>query len=174
MNHDPHPFRRGGTKVVPAAAATAIALAIAATIAATLGASGAGAAEKKNRDLPPGPIADRVAAMEAIGKDAKVIAAAVRDGKPGEAEKSAADIASAMKRFATMFPDGSTAPGSRAKADIWSDRQAFDDLVAHQEQAAEALAAAAKAGEDLHRPSTEAFADCKSCHDQFREPSEDD
>ena len=77
-----------------------------------------------------------------------------------------------MPKFITMFPAGSESPLSRAKPNVWTEKAKFDELAKDNEKAALALAAAAKAGEDLKAPSGAMFKTCKACHDQFRVPKE--
>jgi len=129
-------------------------------------------ADDDEHDLPPGPIHDRHELMEEVGEDAKKIGAATKAGKPADAVEPAEDIAKALAKFVGMFPPGSESPLSRAKPNVWTEKAKFDELAKKNEEAALALAAAAKAGQDLKDPSKAMFQTCKTCHDQFRVPKE--
>lgn len=146
------------------------ALALAALALAAL--SGPALADEEEHDLPPGPIHDRHELMEEVGDDAKKIGAATKAGKPADAVEPAEDIAKALTKVVGMFPAGSESPLSRAKPNVWTEKAKFDELAKQGESAALALAAAAKAGQDLKAPSGAMFKTCKACHDQFRVPKE--
>jgi len=151
-----------------AIAATALVAAIAVPATAR-----AQAAEKHDgHALPAGPIHDRHEIMEDMGRAAKAIGGALKAGKPADAAAPATDIAAKIDDFLKLFPDGSTGHGSRAKAAIWSERAKFDSIGADLEVKATAVADAAKSGGDVKAASNAMFGDCKSCHDQFREPEQ--
>lgn len=151
----------------------AVARAVAVSAFAVLACSGAAlASDDDGHDLPPGPIHDRHELMEEVGDDAKKIGAATKAGKPADAVKPAESIAAAMPKFITMFPAGSESPLSRAKPNVWTEKAKFDELAKKSEEAALALAAAAKAGQDLKAPSQAMFQTCKACHDPYRVPEE--
>ncbi|HEY8517259.1 MAG TPA: cytochrome c [Candidatus Binatia bacterium] len=128
--------------------------------------------EDHGKHLPPGPIHDRHELMEGVGAEAKKIGAATKAGKPEDAVQPAENIAAALEKFPGMFPAGSESPLSRAKPEVWTNKQKFDELNAESRQAALALAEAAKSGGDLKAASGALFKTCKSCHDQFRVPEE--
>ncbi|MEI8358470.1 MAG: cytochrome c [Deltaproteobacteria bacterium] len=158
---------RRAARVVSAATLAAAALATA------TGARAQAAAHPAHvHALPPGPISDRHEIMEGIGRDAKAIGAAMKAGKPADAAKPASDIAAKIDPFLKLFPEGSSGQGSRAKAAVWSDRGKFDQVGADLKDKATAVAAAANSGGDVKAASTAMFQDCKSCHDQFREPDQ--
>lgn len=160
-----HPNRSDSRAVARGLAAAALVAAIAspATVRAQAAAHDAHA-------LPAGPIGDRHEIMEDMGRSAKAIGAALKAGKPAEAAAPAADIAAKVDDFLKLFPDGSVGHGSRAKAAIWSERAKFDSIGADLKMKATAVADAAKSGGDVKAASNAMFGDCKSCHDQFREP----
>ena len=139
-------------------------------LAAVAGVPSAVAGKHTHKDLPPGPIHDRVELMEGVGKNAKAIGAALKAGKPTEMEAPATAIASVMDKFVTLFPEGSTDPGSRAKPAVWTDRKKFDGLAMQLKTEAEALATAAKNGGDVKATSGTLWKTCKACHTDFREP----
>ena len=140
--------------------------------AAMIASSTVAIADEEKHPLPPGPIHDRHELMEGVGANAKKIGAAAKAGKPGDAQAPAEEIAAALAKFVGMFPAGSESPLSRAKPNVWTDKAKFDEFAKKNEQAAMALAAAAKAGADLKAPSGAMFQTCKACHDEFRVPKE--
>jgi cytochrome c556 len=122
--------------------------------------------------LPPGPIRDRVELMEGVGKNAKAIGGALKASKPADMVEPANGIASVMDKFITLFPEGSSGQGSRAKPNVWSDKKKFDELAMQLKTEATALAAAAKSGGDVKTAASAVFKTCKGCHTDFREPME--
>lgn len=163
-NHDRAPRTRALGRALTRA------LALAALVAAAPGARAL--ADEAKHELPPGPIHDRHELMEGVGDNAKKIGAASKAGKPADAAAPAEAIAQAMPKFVTMFPAGSESPLSRAKPNVWTEKAKFDELAQKNEQAALALAAAAKSGGDVKAASSAMFQACKACHDQFRVPKE--
>lgn len=120
------------------------------------------------KDLPPGPIRDRIELMEQIGADAKAINEALKAGKPAEAEAPARNIALLSPKFDTLFPDGSMAPESRAKRKIWTSWDQFQAYTTFMKESALAVADAARDGGDVKAASRKMFKSCKSCHQDFR------
>ncbi|MEW6273459.1 MAG: cytochrome c [Thermodesulfobacteriota bacterium] len=129
-------------------------------------------ADDHGKELPAGPIRDRHELMEGVGADAKAIGAATKAGKPADAVKPAQEIAAALEKFPTLFPEGSQSPLSRARPEVWSNKKKFDELAADARAKALALAEAAKSGGDLKAASGALFKNCKACHDDFRVPEE--
>ena len=158
------------TSSTAAVARALVASAIVATMAASASAWAQPAAKSDEHALPAGPIHDRHEIMEGMGLSAKAIGAALKSGKPADAAKPAEDIAGKVDAFLRLFPDGSTGHGSRAKPAIWAERAKFDSLGAGLKVKATAVADAAKSGGDVKAASNAMFGNCKSCHDQFREP----
>lgn len=154
------------------AALVAVALLGAGTTAAVAEKSAPG--KGAHAPLPAGPIRDRHELMEKMGRDAKAIGGAMKAGRPGDAARPASDIAAAAMRFLEMFPEGSQGHGSRAKPAVWTDRKAFNAFGEELRDKATALAASAAGGGDVSGASRAMFGKCKACHDQFREPSEDE
>jgi len=124
----------------------------------------------EGKDLPAGPIRDRHHLMEDIGKNSKVIGAALKagDASPvaGAAEKIQADAA----KITGLFPPGSSHPKSRAKPEIWTNWAKFETDAKGLQTDASALANAAKSGGDVKAAADTMFGGCKSCHDDFRVP----
>jgi cytochrome c556 len=138
-------------------------------VVAALVALGASAAVAKDD-----PAHERHELMEGVGKNAKKIGDALKAGKPAEAAAPAQAIADAMDRFRTLFPEGSQNADSRAKPEIWTERAKFDGMVTALKEKATALAAAAKSGGDAGAAAAPVWKECKSCHDAFRVPEDDE
>jgi len=120
--------------------------------------------------LPEGPIRDRHVLMEDVGKSAKVIGDAMKTGKLDPVGPAAEKIQAASSKVSALFPKGSTHELSRAKAEIWTDWEKFESIVADMGTTSAALAAAAKTGGDVPGAAQKMFATCKACHDLFRIP----
>jgi len=125
------------------------------------------------KDLPAGPIRDRHELMEGIGKNAKAIGTSLQEGGAGDRVKIAdwaLKIQTSASKIAGLFPKGSTDPKSRAKPEIWTHWDKFEENAKLLEASAGELAAAAQSGGDVGAASKKMFAACKSCHDEFRKP----
>ncbi|HYB99050.1 MAG TPA: cytochrome c [Candidatus Limnocylindrales bacterium] len=124
--------------------------------------------------LPAGPIHDRHELMERIGGNAKIIGDAMKAGDlspvPAAADKIKEDAAKALP----LFPEGSTHESSRALPAIWEQWPKFEASMKDLEDKAGKLAEAARSGGDVGAASKAMFGNCKSCHDQFRKPDEDE
>ena len=77
------------------------------------------------------------------------------------------------KMFADMFPEGSTAPTSRAKAEIWSMKSDFATALKNFANAGKALDEAAEKGDNVATlAAVNALnATCGGCHTTFRGPA---
>jgi len=75
------------------------------------------------------------------------------------------------KALPTMFPEGTDIEGSRALANVWTDREGFEARAATYQAAAADLAA--KAAEGDRAGADEAFrtlaGTCHACHQSYRE-----
>jgi cytochrome c556 len=123
--------------------------------------------------LPPGPIRDRHELMEGIGKNAKIIGDALKAGNTGPdsgIDRAAMEISSSATKIPGLFPKGSTDPKSRAKPEIWTHWEKFQQNAKLLEDRAAALANGAQAGGNVPVMAQDMFAVCKSCHDEFRKP----
>ena len=135
-------------------------------------------AKHGHNDLPAGPIRERHELMEAIGSSAEDINNAFSIGTEGfdvaVIQREAGEIAMAAHQIPSLFPKGSTDPNSRALPAIWENWDKFTGLANALETSAQSLSNAAAAGDDenLKEKSKKVFANCKSCHDQFRKPEE--
>lgn len=121
-------------------------------------------------ELPPGPIRDRHELMEGIGKNAKAIGGALKSGDQKPIGPAAEKIRDSAGKITALFPAGSTHPKSRAKAEIWSHWDKFEQDAKQLQSDAGALADTAKSGGDVKAASDTMFGACKSCHDDFRVP----
>jgi cytochrome c556 len=124
--------------------------------------------------LPPGPIHDRHELMEEIGDHAKKIGAAVKKNDAKAVVPEADALVAAAKKINALFPPGSTHEHSRAKPEIWQQWDKFQADTAKLEQAATSLAKTAREGGDIGAGAKQLFGACKSCHDSFRVPEEDE
>ena len=123
---------------------------------------------------PQQTVAFRTYLMENIGANAKEMKGKIDAGKLAEAKMNAAAIALHSTRIAALFPEGSTSDASRAKEEIWQNRDAF--LASATQLSTEANALTVAAGENdataVKEHMQKMFGTCKGCHDQFRKPEE--
>lgn len=134
--------------------------------------------EHHARHLPEGTdvIAFRTYLMESIGDNAKELNDKIKAGKIKDAKVNAQSIALHSTRITDLFPKGSTSETSRAKDEIW---QKWDDFVKASNEFrtnADALGAATadNNAEEAKAQLKKVFADCKSCHSNFRKPDKDE
>ena len=124
-------------------------------------------------NLPPGPIHDRHELMEGIGKNAKIIGDSLKAGGQGDRLKitdSALKIQTSASKIVALFPPGSTDPKSRAKPEIWTHWDKFQENAKKLEAAAGELVNASQSGGDARTAADTMFGVCKSCHEDFRKP----
>ena len=71
----------------------------------------------------------------------------------------------------TMFPEGSSIPGSEAKPEVWSDHAGFQAAAEHFQTAVRALAAPAAANDHAAFLTawTAAHDACSACHDAYKD-----
>jgi len=124
--------------------------------------------------LPPGPIRDRIELMEKVGENAKAINEAIKAGKPADAAAPADNIAALVPKIDDLFPEGSISEDSRAKPNIWAAWDEFQAFSTYLQEAATELAVTARDGGDVKAASRKMFKSCKSCHEKFRLPKEDE
>lgn len=132
--------------------------------------AGATWAHEPKEPLPEGPIRQRHELMERVGKQAKIIGDALKAGKFDPVGGAAQKIAEEAGKALPLFPEGSTHPRSRAKAEIWKEWPEFEKLMKQLEADARATAETAQAGGDVKAAANKMFGNCKSCHDRFRLP----
>jgi cytochrome c556 len=123
--------------------------------------------------LPAGPIRDRHDLMEGQGKNAKIIGDSLKAGGAGDRLRiadAALKIQTSASKIVALFPPGSTDPKSRAKPEIWTHWDKFQEDAKKLEATAGELANAAQSGGDVKPAADAMFGACKSCHDEFRVP----
>lgn len=119
-------------------------------------------------------ITKRQKAMEGVRDGMMAIGAIVKQEQPFDAEvvqTSAAKIADHLATAAELFPEGSGEGEVEtwAKAEIWTDRGHFDELMEGTQQAATDLQSVTEA-EALPPALGKLGNGCKSCHDMYRLP----
>jgi len=117
---------------------------------------------------------ERHEGMEGLGKATKAIGRELKSSSPnlGAIRASAKAITSFAPKVASLFPAG-TGPDvgkTRAKPDIWQNRQDFAAKAGDLHKAAQAFGAAVQ-GSDVNAINS-SFANlgktCKACHDKYR------
>jgi cytochrome c556 len=138
-----------------------------------LAASIAGAALA--HDGATGIVADRMNAMENIGKELKAIGKLLVKTAPFDAAavtKHAEALHEECHRVGSLFPPGSVDHHSRALPAIWDNPEQFAKEMQDLHIASETLVATAALGDKARlKASFEAVRDtCNTCHDTFRLP----
>jgi len=145
------------------------------TIAASLGLAFAVVVPAGALFAQESPIEKRQALMKDNGDRTKT-AGEMAQGKTeydaAEAKASVEGIAANAEEFPTLFPEGSeTGFETRAKPEIWSDTEGFEEISAKLHDDALAAAAAADEGLDAFKVAFGTMAgNCKACHDEYRTP----
>jgi len=108
--------------------------------------------------------------MKSNSKSAKAIKGAVKGGDFATIEGNAKKIVANMDEFVTLFPEGSTAKNSRAKAEIWQEKDDFKAKANDLKDAARKLANAANAkdSEQVQVQNKAIGKACGSCHKRYR------
>jgi cytochrome c556 len=122
-------------------------------------------------------VESRKAAFTLIANSFRYFGAVAKGAAPyddAQAAKRAARIALLASIPSEAFPDGSNVgePESKAKADIWSNRAAFDKKLKEFEEHAtslQAVVAKEKGATEAFKTAVAALGqDCKGCHDDFK------
>jgi cytochrome c556 len=117
-------------------------------------------------------IQQRQQLLKAIGDGVKPVAGMLKGEAPFDlaAVKSAlATISANAKKLPALFPDDSkTGHDTRALPAIWSDKEKFNGLFQKLDTDATAASSAITDLPSLKAEMPKVFADCKSCHDDFR------
>lgn len=119
-------------------------------------------------------IQQRQKAMEGIREAMMALGAIAKKQQPFDAavvQANAATIAENLAQAAELFPEGSDTGEVQtwAKAEIWSDRAQFDELMTSAHQAAVEMQSVTEA--DAFPPALGKLGNgCKSCHDLYRLP----
>jgi cytochrome c556 len=132
---------------------------------------------------PPAPspskqaIDVRKAAFTLIGNNFKPIGDVLQGRTPfdaAEVQKRASRVAFLSQLLTDTFPDASNVglPDTKAKAEIWSDRAAFDkrlkDFQDHAAVLAQLAVKESSASDAFKAAATAVAQDCKGCHDSFK------
>jgi cytochrome c556 len=147
------------TKLRKSVALAAAAAVISITVAATTGTTA---------------IKARQETMEEMGQAMKTLGAIAAKQAPFDTEVVTAEgkkITDHLKKAADLFPEGSDKGDVEtwAKAEIWSDREAFEKGLKTTTAAAVALQSVAE--EAAFTPALGALGNgCKTCHDMYRRP----
>ncbi len=115
-------------------------------------------------------IKKRKGLMKSNNKSAKAIKGAVKEGDFATIEGNAKKIEANMDNIVALFPEGSTAKKSRAKAEIWQEWDDFKVKVNDLKNAARQLAnaATAKDSEQVQVQYKAVGSSCRSCHKRYR------
>ncbi len=115
-------------------------------------------------------IKKRKGLMKSNNKAGKAIKGAVKEGDFAAIEENAKKIAANMDNLVVLFPEGSTAKNSRAKAEIWQEWDDFKTKAKGLKDAARKLANAANAKDSKQvKVQNKAVGKaCSSCHKRYR------
>ena len=115
-------------------------------------------------------IKKRKGLMKSNSKSAKAIKGAVKEGDFATIEGNAKKIVANAGNIVALFPEGSTAKNSRAKAEIWQEWDDFKAKANHLKDTAGQLVSAANAknSEQVQVQYKAVGAACSACHRQFR------
>ncbi|MFC4270512.1 hypothetical protein GQF03_02035 [Sneathiella chungangensis] len=118
----------------------------------------------------------RIAEMKKLGMNMGAI------GKVAKGEMSYSDslndnamqIAEIAANMGKLFPEGSGVEASRAKPEIWTEKDAFQKDIENLQAAATQLVAAVKTGDQamIGAALKETGGTCGACHKQFRKPKD--
>jgi cytochrome c556 len=135
-----------------------------------------GAAGFASTETAKDPIKTRHDLMEGIGEAMGGLAAIAKQEAPFDAAvvaDKAGTIASNLERAAKLFPEGSDKGEfpTRAKAEVWSKREGFEQGMKNAHAAALALKAVTE--EAAFMPALGKLGGaCRGCHDTYRTPEE--
>ena len=92
---------------------------------------------------------------------------------PADIKMHAAALENTGKMFATIFPEGTMGPTSRAKEDIWKNKDDFATRVKAFQDATKALDEAAEKGDNTATLAAvnAVNATCGGCHTPYRGPA---
>ncbi len=115
-------------------------------------------------------IKERKALMKSNSKANKAIKGAVKEGDFATIEENAKKLVANADNMVALFPEGSTAKKSRAKAEIWQEWDDFKAKVNDIKDAARQLANAANAkdSEQVQVQNKAIGKACGSCHKRYR------
>ena len=112
----------------------------------------------------------RKSLMKSNSKSAKAIKGAVKEGDFATIEENAKKIVANADNIVALFPEGSTAKKSRAKAEIWQEWDDFKGKSNDLKDAARQLTNAANAmdSEQVGVKNKAVGVTCRECHRRYR------
>jgi len=112
----------------------------------------------------------RKSLMKSNSKSAKAIKGAVKEGDFATIEENAKKIVANADNIVALFPEGSTAKKSRAKAEIWQEWDDFKGKANDLKDAARQLTNAANAmdSEQVGVKNKAVGVACRECHRRYR------
>lgn len=122
---------------------------------------------------PEDAIKYRKSALAVMGEHFSRIGAVVKGARPYDAKKVAHDAA-IVEQMSSLpwqaFVEGSDLGETRAKPEIWQNRDKFREKAQTMQSAVQKLSTAAKSGDQgaLKTAFGDAAGTCKSCHDDYR------
>ena len=129
------------------------------------------AAETFAQEKPENYIRLRKANQQVVNWHMRQIGAMVKGQTPmnqAEAAKAANVIATLAPVFAGAFPPGTDQGDTRARPEVWTQREKFEQYMNRYVAEATKLNEAAKSGADLKGPFGSVAKTCQNCHDDFR------
>jgi len=123
------------------------------------------------------PIAARKGLMQQNGSMMGIAVAMAKGERPYDEALAAATmeiLAYDLEQFPTLFPESSMEggdPPTRAKPEIWQDKDGFEAAAANLVEAADAAAAAAAEGQEAFASALGPVGQaCGDCHETYRGP----
>jgi len=115
-------------------------------------------------------VKDRKSLMKSNSKSAKAIKGAVKEGDFATIEENAKKLVANADNMVALFPEGSTAKKSRAKAEIWQEWDDFKAKTNDFKDAARQLANTANAmdSEQVGVTNKAVAVACRECHRRYR------
>jgi cytochrome c556 len=119
-------------------------------------------------------IEERQDVMESNGDAMKPLAAIAKNEAPFDAavvKASGEEIAAGLTKAKDLFPEGSAEGDTRAKPEIWAEKDDFNKRLEGTIAAAQKLAAVTEQADFL--PALGELGNgCKGCHDKYRRPED--
>jgi len=119
-------------------------------------------------------IEERQEVMESNGDAMKPLAAIAKNEAPFDAavvRESGETIAAGLTKAKDLFPEGSGEGDTRAKPEIWADKDDFNEHLEATIAAAQKLAAVTEQADFL--PALGELGNgCKGCHDKYQRPKD--
>lgn len=124
--------------------------------------------------LAQDPIGERQQKMKTMGQQMRVLVPMARGQADYDAEAALAafvQMNDAAQGYGDLFPEGSDTGDTRAKPEIWTDRDGFNTAVAAFEEDLAMAVSADVSSLDAFRPVFGAVAqNCGDCHENYQVP----